>query len=93
MAETTLREVVTNWPPTTGAGLPDARIAKLTDLIKQASVSREGHLVLSLSRNQESFTAAERISDNQVESVRRITPQLREKTIEAAGRLVLKTNA
>jgi len=74
MAEVTLREVMTNWPPTTGAGLPDAPIAELTDVIKQAFVSREGHLVLSLSRNEESFTAAEQIVDGQVEAVRRITP-------------------
>lgn len=92
MKETTLRGVMANWPPTAGAGLSEAPIAELNDVIRRASVSRGGHLVLSLARDQMVFTAAEQIDDNHVEAVRRLAPHLREKTIEVAGRCVLKTD-
>lgn len=90
MAETILREVMANWPPTVAAGLPDAPIVELTDVIRQASVSKEGYLVLSLSRDRRSFTAAEGISHDRVDAVKRLTPQLPGKNIVMAGRLVLR---
>lgn len=89
MAEVILQNIMANWPPTTGAGLSDAPIAEPTDIIKHARVSREKYLVLTLSRGQESFTATERIVDGQAEAVRRIAHQLCQKTVEAAGRLVV----
>ena len=96
MSAPTLREIMTNWPPTAKAGLPDAPLLEFTDVIKQASVvtigSSEEFFVLHLSRGKENFVATENIPDGYVNAVKRAAPQLIGRTIKTAGEMVIDTD-
>lgn len=86
MVQILLKDVMSIWPPSAGAGPIDSPIAQLADVISRATINHKGQQAfLILSLEQGPRVIATPIPDNYVAAIQRILHLLAGLTIEKAG--------
>lgn len=82
-----LKDCVAKWPPRNGAAVEHAPEVDASDVIINARVSNDGHLVLRLESAGQRFTASTKIFGSSGDQLRKVISDLPGKSITQASAL------